>query len=198
MINESHRLDLPDSDIWYVEDFYSAQTADDLYQLTIQECAWRSDNITLFGKTHAIPRLHAFYGDSGLRYHYSGITNEALAWTPALQKIRNELKQKTGYDFNALLANYYRDGNDSNGWHADDEAELGWRPVIASLSFGTARDFQLRHNLTRERIDIHLKPGSLLIMAGNTQSLWQHCLPKRKRCKSGRVNLTFRNITHAT
>lgn len=196
MINESHRLDLPDSDIWYVEDFYSAQTADDLYQLTVQECAWRSDNITLFGKTHAIPRLHAFYGDSGLRYHYSSITNEALAWTPALEKMRTELKKKTGYDFNALLANYYRDGNDSNGWHADDEPELGRCPTIASLSFGTARDFQLRHNLTRERIDIPLKPGSLLIMAGNTQSSWQHCIPKRKRCKSGRVNLTFRNIIY--
>jgi len=92
------------------------------------------------------------------------------------------------------LANYYRDGNDSNGWHADNEKELGIDPVIASISLGVERRFDLKHNLTKEKISFHLSNGSLLIMGGSLQHNWKHTLAKAKKIEEGRINLTFRKI----
>ena len=194
MLDEKFRIQIAGAELWYVPNFLDTQQANVFYQQAKRDIAWRSDSIRLFGKSHLIPRLHAFYGDKGLSYRYSGIVNHALPWTNPLLEIRAELENRTQSSFNALLANFYRDGNDRNGWHADNEPELGPMPVIASLSFGAGRDFQLRRNSDRKRVDIHLEPGSLLLMAGATQRNWQHCIPKRKRCQNGRINLTFRKV----
>ena len=196
MISDRYKLPLTDADVWYWPDYYHHATALDLFNRLQHDIAWRSDRITLFGKTHSIPRLHAFYGDDGLTYSYSGIHAKTLPWSPLLNQLRQRLAEE--YEpFNFLLANYYRDGRDSNGWHADDEKTLGPQPLIASLSFGCERDFQFKHRATGERVDIALAPGSLLIMAGETQANWLHCIPKRLRCQQPRINLTFRQVVRA-
>lgn len=142
----------------------------------------------------AIPRLQAWYGDNYQAYTYSGLTMKALPWTPELGELRKRIEQHTGFLFNSCLANLYRDGNDTVGWHSDDEPELGVNPTIASLSLGESRDFQLKHKITKEKLTIPLKTGGLLLMSGETQHYWQHCIPRTKRVKSPRINLTFRLI----
>ncbi|MGA1201931.1 MAG: alpha-ketoglutarate-dependent dioxygenase AlkB family protein [Planctomycetota bacterium] len=160
---------------------------------------WRQESIRIFGKTMPVPRLQSWHGDPGAGYRYSGLDLEPLPWTPLLTEIRGRIEAVVGGPpFNAVLANLYRDGRDSMGWHADDEPELGPEPVIASLSLGASRTFHLRHRTRRElgRLDLQLGTGSLLVMRGRTQECWQHALPKRTG-RSGpglRINLTFRRI----
>lgn len=188
------RIDAIDAEIFYLADYYSSADASRYFEKLKDDLQWQSVDISLFGKTHKIPRLQAFYGEPNLNYEYSGIKSSALPWTDVLLDIKQSIECSLQLSFNSVLCNLYRDGSDSNGWHADDEKELGVNPAIASLSFGETRDFQLKHKKTDQRIQLPLASGALLLMAGETQSNWQHCLPKRKRCVSPRINLTFRNI----
>jgi alkylated DNA repair dioxygenase AlkB len=188
-------LRLPDAQISYSPLFLSPDEADRYLKTLQHSLQWRQDQIRLFGRTVAIPRLQAWYGDSGLTYRYSGLQLTAQPWTPALQTLRARIEQYSGHHFNAVLANLYRNGQDSMGWHADDEAELGPNPVIASLSLGQARTFRLRHRSDKKlQHSLELEHGSLLLMAGTTQHHWQHALPKRSRLHQPRLNLTFRLI----
>ena len=147
--------------------------------------------------TRASPRLSAWYGDPSARYAYSGLSLEPIPWFPVLAEIKAEVEAASGAVFNSVLANLYRDGADSMGWHSDDEPELGERPVIASASFGAIRRFRLRHRHRRELdpVAVPLNHGSLLIMKGDTQSNWKHQIPKTRKVSEPRVNLTFRTIT---
>lgn len=165
-----------------------------LYDELAQQLDWSQDSIVLYGKPVLIPRLQAWYGDNGLDYTYSQLTLTAKPWLPLLTELREMVQAKTGQHFNAVLANLYRDGNDTVGWHSDDEPELGENPVIASLSFGGERNFNLKHKISGEKLTIPLRSGSLLTMAGETQGYWQHCLPRTKKPKLPRINLTFRQI----
>jgi alkylated DNA repair dioxygenase AlkB len=161
------------------------------------ELPLRTDTFTLFGRRVAVPRLVSWHGDPGYRYRYSGQTYEPAPWTPGLARIRERLVARTGHPFNAVLANYYRDGRDSVGWHSDDERELGPRRediAIASLSLGATRRFALRHRESGERRTIALTDGSLLVMRGLTQQHWRHALPKTAARVGPRLNLTFRII----
>lgn len=115
-------------------------------------------------------------------------------WFPALLDLKQRCENVAKTPFNSVLANLYRDGNDSNGWHSDNEPELGPEPVIASLSFGEARLFHLKHKETKQKLSFELTPGSLLIMAGDMQQHWLHTVPKTKKTKSQRINLTFRSL----
>lgn len=160
----------------------------------LTEISWRADNIMIFGKSIAQPRLIAWHGSSDLRYSYSGLELKAEPWTPNLLKIKTRVENACGQKFNSVLLNLYRDQKDSNGWHADDEKELGSDPTIASLSLGAPRDFLLKHNTDKKRIKICLESGSLLIMSGKTQHHWKHSLPKRAGTIGPRINLTFRTI----
>lgn len=144
----------------------------------------------MYGKSVKIPRLQAWYGEN--EYSYSGLRLAAQPLIPLLIKFKCLIEQQTGHSFNALLANCYRDQYDSVAWHSDDEPELGFEPIIASLSFGEERNFQLKHKITGEKLNLPLKSGSLLIMAGETQQYWQHCLPRTKKQKLARINLTYR------
>ena len=128
-----------------------------------------------------------------MTYRYSQHTMMPNKWTPLLRLIKQRVEQVCGSTFNSVLLNYYRDGKDSNGWHSDDEPELGHEPVIASLSLGAARDFHLRHKQNRQVHKMNLKPGSLLLMSGKTQACWQHHIPKRASAEP-RINLTFRTV----
>ena len=146
----------------------------------------------LFGREVPQPRLACWYGDRA--YTYSGLTLEPREFTPRLRELAEVAAGFADCTFNTVLANLYRDGRDSMGWHADDERELGPEPVITSLSFGAVRRFRFRHRESREVVEIALEPGSVLVMRGLTQHCWMHDLPKTTKVTEPRVNLTFRHI----
>lgn len=167
-----------------------------LREALIRETPWRQETISLYGKTHQQPRLVAWYGDPGARYRYSGKTYLPQPWTARLQGLRGRLEALLGVEFNSVLLNYYRDHRDSMGLHADDEPELGSRPVIASLSLGEERVLYFRHKHQRgvRGLDLALPDGSVLVMRGDTQANWKHGMRKLSRPCGPRVNLTFRRV----
>ncbi|GHA10816.1 alpha-ketoglutarate-dependent dioxygenase AlkB [Arenicella chitinivorans] len=191
---QTHVLNLEDADIRYTPEFYSTEVANTLFDVLLNETDWQQDTVRVFGKKHLAPRLSRWVGDPGLRYAYSGLTMETVPWTDTLLAIRADAEGACGASFNSVLLNFYRDGRDSNGWHSDDEPELGGQPQIASLSFGAARDFRLRHKTDPQlKYTLALENGSLLFMCGPTQANWQHHIPKRANA-GPRINLTFRSI----
>ena len=193
--SEPLTLDLPDAEIVYYPQFINKEQADSIYTELLQKINWQQDNITVFGKTHPQPRLTALYGNEGKPYSYSNITMQPHPWNSLLQKIKHYLEARTACEFTTVLLNQYRDGKDSNGWHADNEKELGPNPIIASLSLGAERVFQLKHNtITEAKKSITLEHGSLLLMKGTTQHFWKHQIPKTAKPTETRINLTFRTI----
>ena len=166
--------------------------ADTLLDTAINETPWRADTIRIVGKTLPIPRLQNWFGEPGTSYTYSKICLPAVAFPQWMETLRLGVESQTLQRFNRALVNYYRNGRDSVDWHADDEASLGFEPIIASLSLGAERVFQLRHNHTKERIAITLPHGSLLLMNSGIQSYWQHRIAKVAKLEQPRVNFTFR------
>lgn len=189
-------LQLPDAELDWQPQYFNAQRADELLQRLLQETPWRQDHIRLHGRSLAVPRLQAWYGTPQARYGYSGLLLTPLPFTPLLQSLREELQERCGHPFNALLLNWYRDGNDSVSWHSDDEPELGADPVIASLSLGQTRRFELRHRQRKDlrKCVLELNHGSLLLMGKGLQRNWQHQIPKQPGLQGARLNLTFRFI----
>lgn len=183
-------------DGWYiwVPDFLEKQYADDLYSDLLSNYQWQGGTVKLFGKEYTIPRKQLYFADEGKNYGYSGHRLTISPWTNALKELKALISEKSDYTFNACLGNLYRDGNDSNGWHADNEKELGDQPTIASVSLGATRKFDLKHQQTKERISLPLNHGSLLIMGGAMQRCWKHQIPKERNILEARVNLTFRFI----
>ena len=163
-----------------------------ILQRLIDDIDWEQRSIVMFGKEVDQPRLNSWYGD--VTYTYSGITMTPRPWLPILDDLREVCESLSGARFNSVLLNLYRDGRDSMGWHADDEAELGREPVIASLSLGAVRRFRLRHNESRLVVDRDVASGSLVVMSGLCQHAWKHEVPKQKAITEPRVNLTFRWI----
>lgn len=188
-------LDLPDAEIAYTAQFLAPDQADALQASLRDAIPWEQHRIRLFGRWLDAPRQSCWIGDPGCAYTYSRVRHEPRPWPAPLDALRARLAQATGIRFNAVLANRYRDGRDAMGWHADDEPELGPRPLIASISLGAPRRFLLRHRLRRDlRAALTLDHGSLLLMAGDTQRCWQHSLPRSARPLGERINLTFRRI----
>jgi alkylated DNA repair dioxygenase AlkB len=188
-------LELPDAEIIYFPAFLKKQEADAVFHELIQNTPWQQDEITVYGKKHLQPRLTALYGNEGKPYSYSNIVMQPHPWTSLLQKIKARIESVTETNFTTVLLNYYRNGSDSNGWHADNEKELGKNPIIASLSLGAERTFQLKHNTdATQKKSIILEHGSLLLMQGTTQHFWKHQIPKTTKSIKTRVNLTFRII----
>lgn len=189
------RLDLPGADVRYDAHAWPPAQADAILAALLEETPWESHRLTLFGREVEAPRLSCWIGDERAVYTYSRTTFVPKPWTPSIASLRDELQARLGLRFNSVLANLYRDGRDAMGWHSDDEPELGPEPVIASLSFGAERTFRLRSRATRvPALSIELAHGSLLVMAGATQRLYQHALPRRTRVTAPRVNLTFRCV----
>ena len=177
---------------WQQMDWKSLD-AQSLAQIPFRHLHWQQDHIRIYGKTQALPRWTAWYGDPGASYGYAGIHSQPRPWNRGLRYIKNRVEAASGTAFNGVLLNWYRDGLDRMGWHADDEPELGRRPTIASLSLGHTRDFVLRRNDDhQQKLCIPLVSGSLLIMAGDLQQCWQHAMPARKRATGSRFNLSFR------
>jgi alkylated DNA repair dioxygenase AlkB len=190
-----HRLELAGADLRHDAHAYPRAQADALFAALHDEIPWQRHRLKLFGREVDAPRLSCWIGDADARYVYSRVRFDPLPWTPTVAQLRDDLAARLGVRFNSVLANLYRDGRDSVGWHSDDEPELGATPVIASLSFGATRTFRLRSRATREAaLSLDLSHGSLLVMSGDTQRLYQHALPKRAGITAPRINLTFRRI----
>lgn len=166
-----------------------------LFEQIRHETRWQEREIVMFGKRVMQPRLVAWQGDPGKSYRYSGVTWEPDPWGAGVAGIRDRLVDLLGVHFNSVLLNLYRDGQDSMGWHRDNEPELGPEPCIASVSLGAVRKFRFRKvGDPSQKVEVELASGSLLVMSGRTQELWQHELPKMLRVKEPRINLTFRTI----
>ena len=188
-------LNLPDAEVIYYPHFFDKDEAETIYAELINEIPWQQDDIRIFGKTHLQPRLTALFGNEGKSYSYSNIKMQPHPWNLLLQKIKAKVERVSNTNFTTVLLNQYRDGKDSNGWHADNEKELGTNPIIASISFGAERAFQLKHNSDKDqKKSIILENGSLLLMKGTTQHFWKHQIPKTAKPIGPRINLTFRVI----
>ncbi|MCW2293605.1 alkylated DNA repair dioxygenase AlkB [Pseudomonas sp. BIGb0408] len=192
---DSPDLNLADADLRYLPAWLDRATADHWLERLVSETPWQQPEVVLYGRRHPVPRLTAWYGDTDARYRYSGMTHQPLPWTPLLAEIRQRLVEMLGCPLNGALLNYYRDGQDSMGWHSDGERELGDEPLVVSLSLGGERRFDLRrkgHN--RIEHSLTLAHGSLLVMGGQTQHHWQHQVAKTRKPCAPRLNLTFRLI----
>ena len=187
-------LDLAGASLRWFPRWLDADSADRLLAQLIEEVPWEQHQVRLFGRSLPAPRLSCWIGDPDAVYRYSGTRFAPRPWTPATAELRDLLQRRLGLCFNSVLANRYRNGADGMGWHADDEPELGPRPVIASLSLGAARRFVLRSRDGAQRGELLLGHGSLLLMEGDTQARTQHALPKTARPVGERINLTFRRI----
>jgi alkylated DNA repair dioxygenase AlkB len=196
---------LPGADRWpsspnwpegchYHPEFVREQDASQLLQRLWQDLPWQQRTIRLFGREVMQPRLICWQSDPGLTYSYSGLRLDPAAWHPELRKLRRRLGEDFGLEFNSVLANAYRDGQDSMGWHADDEPELGPKPTIASVSLGAARIFRWREKSSGQSAGLEMQPGSLLVLGGDFQQRFQHSVPKTARPIGLRINLTFRKV----
>jgi alkylated DNA repair dioxygenase AlkB len=189
---DSPNLAPMDGELYWLRQFYGSVDADQYFQQLQQSLNWHQEQLFIYGRWLIVPRLMAWYGDA--HYRYSGVDHQPQAWTSVLAELRLAVEAACGQRFNSVLANLYRDGCDSMGCHADDEKELGRNPLIASLSFGDSRLLRFKHLETAQKLDIELGHGDLLVMAGALQHHWRHELPKTRKLKQPRINLTFRQI----
>jgi len=168
--------------------------ADRYLETLLTTINWKNDEAIIFGKKVVTKRKVAWYGDKPFEYTYSKITKEALLWTKELLELKDIAERETGETYNSCLLNLYHTGEEGMAWHSDGETDLKKDGAIASFSFGAERKFSFKHKTSKEKIDVVLEHGSLLLMAGTTQTHWLHRLPPTKLINKPRVNLTFRTI----
>ena len=195
LFNPQSRNLLPrDGEAIYFGPLCTANEADELFAALMEEIDWQHDRVKLYGREIVTKREVAWHGDAAFQYTYSHNTKTALPWTPTLQNIKQMVEAESGDSFNCCLLNIYHSGEEGMAWHADDEKELLPDGAIASVSLGAPRRFIFRHKADKEKAEILLAHGSLLLMRGTTQSHWEHSLPVMKRANGARINLTFRTI----
>jgi alkylated DNA repair dioxygenase AlkB len=182
-----------DGSALFLPEFLSEQEADAALDELTRENAWEQQRLLMYGKVVEEPRLSTWHSD-GQSYRYSGSARTPQPWTPLLNDIREQCERQTDHTFNGVLVNFYRDGNDHLGWHSDDELVNGPEPLIASISLGAERRFDMRHRDSGEVVSTSLSHGSLLVMSGLSQKYWEHRIPKMPRIVDPRVNLTFRRL----
>jgi alkylated DNA repair dioxygenase AlkB len=188
-------LSLPDAVFEFYPNFFNQEEADILFEKLLSETPWQHDEITIFGKKILQPRLTCLFGNQGKPYSYSGLIMQPHFWNPTIMFIKEKIEQISAQNFTTVLANLYRNEKDSNGWHADNERELGRNPIIASVSFGEERKFQLKHVSNKNiKLSLNLNHGSLLLMKEGSQIHYKHQIPKATQPKNNRINLTFRTI----
>jgi alkylated DNA repair dioxygenase AlkB len=168
--------------------------AQQYFKLLQEEIAWQHDELLIFGRKITTRRMVALYGDRDYEYNYSHSSKRALKWSTSLLQLKSLVEEKTGCAFNSCLLNYYHNGEEGMGWHSDDEKSLEEPIHIASFSLGARRRFDFRNKNTKEKESIWLDNGSLLLMKHPNQQLFQHSLPKSKKIKEARINLTFRKM----
>ncbi len=188
-------IDLQDAELYYVPAFYPTVESQALLQHFLSTVPWAQETLNFGGKKTLVPRLQAWYGDSTSIYGYSGLRLTPLPWTAALTEIKTRIENSFDMKFNSVLMNYYRNGQDSVAWHSDKESALGRDPLIASLSLGMERTFELKRRDGKSRkVRIELGDGSLLLMGKGLQQHWSHQIPKEPWITQPRINLTFRFI----
>ncbi len=166
-----------------------------LAKVKFKNINWQHDKLNMYGKEVFLPRYSAWYGDNDKPYSYSGLTLQPKNWNKGLLFLKENIEKLANVNFNSVLMNLYRDGEDYINWHADAEKELGQNPIIASVNFGATRRFLIRRNDDNSiKLEFPLKHGTLLIMKQDLQHFWQHSVPKEKKVKQTRINLTFRTI----
>ncbi len=196
-MNITNRINLLpfDGEAYFLPDLFEKNTASKIFGSLTHSIPWKQEPVKIMGRDILQPRLTAWYGDEGKSYSYTGITMQPLPWNDDLLMIKEKLQTVCGHAFNSALLNLYRDGNDSVGWHRDNEISLGLNPVIASVSFGEARKFRFKHYRNKSAgAEIMLRPGSLLLMSGETQHNWLHSIQKNPNISRPRINITFRFI----
>jgi alkylated DNA repair dioxygenase AlkB len=190
-----HRIELQNGYIVLFSNWLGNQVSQSLMSKLMEELPWQSSTIKLFGKQVDIPRMECFFADSiDLSYGYSGKRLVTNLFTPELNQLKEKINAKFSVQMNSVLINLYRNENDSNGWHSDNETELGTHPIIVSYSLGASRAFHLKHKNTKERIRISLHHDELLFMSDEIQRNYLHHVPKQRKKCSFRINLTFRKI----
>ncbi len=194
----THKLSknlLPErGELYLLKQFYPAEQSQQWFDRLYQQLNWQQERLFIYGRWLNVPRLMCWFGDTGADYQYSGVNHQPLPWTDDLMQFRRDVERVCQTGFNSVMANLYRNGRDSMGSHADDEKELGLNPVIASVSFGETRLLRFKQLKSAQKLDIELQSGDLLVMAGEIQHHWRHELPKTRRPKKARINLTFRKI----
>lgn len=186
---------MTEQDLQFIPHWQNAEHSELWFQRLVQLLQWQHESLMMYGKQVQVPRLVAYYGDENARYRYSGVWHQPMNWTPLLLSIKQMLEQSFDTRINSVLCNLYRNGHDAMGWHSDNEAELGSEPSIFSLSLGATRFFDYRRKSDHSiKHRIQLNSGSLLIMRGQFQALWQHQVPRQKRITDPRINLTFRYV----
>ena len=197
VINEKTNLLPKDGTVNYYGRLFDQKEADHYLQMLLANVDWRNDEAIIFGKKIITKRKVAWYGDKRFQYTYSKITKLALPWTNELLQIKSFTEERTGETFNSCLLNLYHNGEEGMAWHSDGETDLKKNGAIASLSFGAERKFAFKHKQSKEKVELVLEHGSLLIMKGTTQDHWLHRLPPTKQISKARVNLTFRTIINS-
>jgi alkylated DNA repair dioxygenase AlkB len=186
-----------DGEVYCYPAFFNAEESIHYFNRLMNTINWKQDAISIHGKKINLPRLTAWYGETSVDYSYSGINNTSNGWTTELLEIKKRIEDHSGIEFNSVLLNLYRNGNDSVSWHRDKEKVLRKNPVIGSVSFGATRTFKFRHINNHALVkSIDLKTGTYLLMKGETQHFWEHHIPKQKNITEARINLTFRILNN--
>lgn len=178
----------------YYGKIFSDEECENYYQYLLNQIPWENDEAVIFGKLIYTKRKVAWFGEKEFEYTYSKRTKYAKFWTPELLELKQKCEEISGETYNSCLLNLYHDGSEGMAYHSDAEKDLKKHGAIASLTFGAARKFSFKHKLSKDRIDIFLETGSLLVMKGTTQENWLHRLPPTTKVKTPRINLTFRTI----
>jgi alkylated DNA repair dioxygenase AlkB len=191
----SHTNILPfDGEVLYLGKVFNRKKVAQYYQTFLEKIPWKNDEAIIFGKHHITKRKVAWFGDNTYSYKYSGVTKQAHIWTPELLQLKQKVEEHSATTYNSCLLNLYHDGGEGMGWHSDAEKTLLDNGTIASVTLGAERKFSFKHKESKQRIDVLLENGSLLLMKGTTQKNWLHRLPPTKKVFSPRINLTFRTI----
>lgn len=185
-----------DGTVQYYGKVMQGLVADDYFDRLMHTIAWENDQAIIFGRRIITKRKVAWYGDQRFEYTYSNINKYALPWATELIELKQLVEQLTGESFNSCLLNLYHHGDEGMAWHSDDETDLKTDGAIASLSFGAERKFAFKHKHSKEKVELYLEHGSLLVMKDKTQSYWLHRLPPTKKINTARINLTFRTIVN--
>jgi alkylated DNA repair dioxygenase AlkB len=191
----SHLNILPsDGEVLYLGKVFNRKEVAQYYQTLLEKIPWKNDEAIIFGKHYITKRKVAWFGDKTYSYKYSGVTKQAHIWTPELLQLKQKVEEHSATTYNSCLLNLYHDGGEGMGWHSDAEKTLLDNGTIASVTLGAERKFSFKHKESKQRIDVLLENGSLLLMKGTTQKNWLHRLPPTKKVFSPRINLTFRTI----
>ena len=185
-----------DGTVNYYGKILDQKQSDKFYQTLLETIEWKNDEAVIFGKKILTKRKVAWYGDENFEYTYSNSTKKAIPWTKELLQLKKMAEEKTGEKFNSCLLNLYHDGSEGMAYHSDSEKDLKKDGAIASLSLGAERKFSFKHKETKEKVELILEHGSLLVMKDETQSFWLHRLPPTKKVFTPRINLTFRTVVN--